>query len=368
MRLPAGPARFLKSYHLVAALVALVLVSAITSGFVWANKRVTVFVDGRSAEHTTGSSDVASFLDEASVEVRDGDLVSPPLDTELADGETVVVRHAIPVTIVAGGSRIELRVLGRTVADALISAGMDPTAGIQTEPSIDTALQPGMEIVATDVFLRVAQEEVEVPYNVVVTGDQSMPLGARKVVTPGAAGRAMRVYQVLVVGGVEGSRFLRAERLMSPKVDEVVSVGTKKPFRQVMLAKTKAAAAPPTPPIVGRVLTVRATAYTPWDAGCGGNKVITSRKARYRIPDGWGVIAVDPRVIPLGTKMFVEGYGYGIAADTGGAIKGHRIDVCYWGRDLNASTLTDSRQQMHAALNATERWGSRRVRVTLLEP
>lgn len=76
-----------------------------------------------------------------------------------------------------------------------------------------------------------------------------------------------------------------------------------------------------------------ATAYSPNEPGLDW-RTATGRRA------GYGIIAVDPRVIPLGSTCFVEGYGYAIAADTGGAIKGHRIDVCYtsvaqcnrWGR------------------------------------
>ncbi|MBS1724237.1 MAG: 3D domain-containing protein [Armatimonadetes bacterium] len=82
-----------------------------------------------------------------------------------------------------------------------------------------------------------------------------------------------------------------------------------------------------------KVMTVVATAYTPYDGSATGHTA-TGRKAKY------GVIAVDPRVIPLGSLVFVEGYGFAIAADTGGAIKGNRIDVCFtsasqvnnWGR------------------------------------
>jgi uncharacterized protein YabE (DUF348 family)/3D (Asp-Asp-Asp) domain-containing protein len=368
VRLPGGPARFLKTHHLIAALVTTAVVVASTTGFVWAKKRVTVVVDGAAAHVSTQVSDVASLLREAGISVSDGDLVSPPPGTLVEDGDSIVVRHAVPVSIRVGDQRLELRVIGSTVADALMKAGMDPTAGTQTEPAIDTPLEPGMEIKATDLFLRVAQEEVEVPYDTVVMGDPSIPSGSRKVVTRGALGRALKVYQVLVTGGIEGARFLRTERMLASKIDEVVAVGTKRVFRQVMVSRGSARSkpAPPAPPIVGKAMTLEATAYTPWDAGCGGVKVIDGRKTRYGIPDGWGVVAVDPRVIPLGSKLFVEGYGYAVAADTGGVIHGNIIDVCYWGTDLNAPTKSSGATQRRAALAATDRWGRRTVRVTLL--
>ena len=70
--------------------------------------------------------------------------------------------------------------------------------------------------------------------------------------------------------------------------------------------------------------TMRATAYTAYCTGCSG---ITANGTDLRTYPNQKVIAVDPRVIPLGTKVWVEGYGEAIAADTGGAIKGNKIDV-----------------------------------------
>ena len=367
MRVPGGPARFHKTHYVVAVVVAAVIAAASATGFVWANKRVVVVVDGTATEFTTEAADVSALLREASISVSDGDLVSPSPRTSLEDVDTVVVRHAIPVTLCVGEDRFKVKVLGRTVADALMTAGMDPTSGARTEPSIETPLRAGMEILATDVFLRVAQEETDVPYDVIVQGDPNLPPGVRQMVTPGVVGKALSVYQVLVTGGIEGARFLRAEQTLSAKVDEIVLVGTTHAFRQVMVSRgVRPASAPITPPVAGLSRKMVATAYTPWDPGCGGIRIIARRQDRWGIPDGWGVVAVDPRVIPLGTRLFVEGYGYAVAADTGGAIKGERIDVCFWGEDLNTPTDTDGPEQRGVALAKTDRWGRRTVDVTIL--
>ena len=69
------------------------------------------------------------------------------------------------------------------------------------------------------------------------------------------------------------------------------------------------------------VMSMEATAYLPSD-GNGAGITATGVRATY------GVVAVDPRVIPLGSKVYIPGYGVALAADTGGAIRGYKIDLC----------------------------------------
>ncbi|HET6498967.1 MAG TPA: 3D domain-containing protein [Coriobacteriia bacterium] len=333
------PARFLRVAHIAVALIpAFVLVLSVT-GFVWAHKGVTLVVEGDHRFMKTQAATVGDLLREADVALGDSDVAAPPVDAAVTDGMTVTVRRAVPVTVRVSGEPLELDVIGATVTDALVAAGVDPSRGVSVEPPLDTPLTPGLVVDVTDVFMRVIEETTDVPYEVVTENDASLPRGTRAVRRAGEPGVVMKVYRVLVTAGAEGPRTLTAEYVVSPPVDEVVAVGTKRSGTRVAVSRERAPAAGALRE--GTRMTVVATGYTTQDPG------VDTRTAT-GVPAVRGVMAVDPAVIPFGTRVYVPGYGTAVAADTGGAIDGAKIDLCF-----------DTRAEAFA-------WGRRTVTVTIL--
>lgn len=346
---PGGPARFLKTHQLIVAAAFIALAAVVITGFAWANKGVTVVVDGRERYISTRSDEVRDLLAEADIPLSEGDVVSPDPATELRDGMTVTVRHAVPVTLRLGDASRPLRVVGATVADALIAAGLRPGEDVHVDPPVDAALKPGMTITAADAFLRVRQEEREVPFTTKVVRDPKMPYGGRRIVKPGVPGKVLSVFEVVVSAGSEGEPVLRTERVVVKPVVQVVAVGAGR-AEPILVASRDGASATrvvsrkprtvPAAPKNGTRKRMESSAYAPGH-GCG-TRTATGAKA------GFGIVAVDPKVIPLGTKLYVPGYGYATAADTGGAIKGNRIDLCF-------DTVAEARA-----------WGTRSVVVIIL--
>lgn len=338
---PSWPARPKRTHYTIAALIPALIVVLSISGFVWARKPVTLVVDGRSTAMTTQANRVSDLLEQEGIRVRSGDILTPAQDARLENGMTVLVRHAVSVTIDFGGEIVPVDVVGETVADALVAAGAELTRVPTVEPALDTPLRPGMLISAPRTFVRIQQDESVVPAPTVLRDDSGMPYGKKRVVSKGQPGKVLLVYRVVVTDGVEGSPVLSARQVVQPAKPTVVKVGTRKRVSLFsFLRRSTAKRAQARAPKGGRILRMTATGYSPEEPGLD-YRTATGKRA------GYGVCAVDPSVIPLGTKLFIPGYGYAIAADTGGAVRGDHVDLCF-------DSVVEARN-----------WGRRQVRVTV---
>ena len=131
-----------------------------------------------------------------------------------------------------------------------------------------------------------------------------------------------------------------SEKVVNKKQDKVVTVGTKTTVAQASRGVTNVSSTS------GKEIYVSSTAYT---ASCKAVHGVTSTGVDLKSSPGAKIIAVDPSVIPMGSKVYVEGYGYAVAADKGGAIKGNRIDVFFSSKD------------------DAYRWGVKKVKIRVLD-
>ncbi|KAB7706623.1 LysM peptidoglycan-binding domain-containing protein [Bacillus aerolatus] len=157
-----------------------------------------------------------------------------------------------------------------------------------------------------------------------------------------ASKNGLSVQSLKAINGLSSDRIYAGDKLALS--GQVKGVSAAKPAA----APAKAASNNPAPAQQapqGKTISVSATAYTAQCAGCSG---ITATGINLNNDRNAKVIAVDPNVIPLGSKVYVEGYGTAVAGDTGGAIKGNKIDLHVPTKDQ--------------ALD----WGRRTVNVTIL--
>jgi 3D (Asp-Asp-Asp) domain-containing protein len=285
---------------------------------------------GRAAADTIGEALAAIGID-----LRTADIVQPPEESPLLPGVRISVLRAQPVAITALDVQIETRSRAATVGDLLAEAQVPLGPLDRVEPPLEAAL-PAYGTVR---LVRVREEELTelqpVPFQVSLQYSGDLAPGARYRIRPGTPGLLERVVKVVFEDEVEVRRFAVSERLVREVVNEIV-IAARPVLPQISIPAIPAPHLPtvPTGPLpdvpVKRVLTMVATAYDPgpistgkWPGHPAYGITATGMRATY------GVVAVDPSVIPLYTRLYIPGYGYAIAADTGGAIKGNRIDLFY---------------------------------------
>lgn len=296
---------------LSALIVTVGLASALVAGLVYSylRKDITVVVGPRIVHVTTFKRTVGQALEQAGVAPGAGDEVSAPLWSRLAKGQKVVIRRAVPVSITVDGKMVKMNSAAASVGDLLRRRGVMLGESDKVFPSVDAPLAANVSVRVIRIAHTVLVEQLEVPYRVQTSQDSQVPRGLIRVRAPGRVGLKERMFKLTLADNVVVGRQLVGERVVRNPLDRVITVGT-----QVQIASRGEFAG-------HEMIEMLATAYSPWC--CRGVDDVTALGLRA----GYGVVAVDPTIIPLGSRLYVEGYGYAIAGDTGSAIKGMRIDL-----------------------------------------
>lgn len=309
---------------------------------------------GRVFFHTTYATDPAEVLDEAGLELDMDDTYTTQPGLGVSE---ITIQRKQTVSVVYGGKTLTVTTYGETVESLLSRLELHLSKEDVLSESLRTKTYDGMVLTISKTVTVEETYISAIPHDVVYCYDDSLEEGEQVVLTPGQDGQIQCVASVCYVDGVEVSRTVLQQTTLSQSVSAIIAVGSKLEMPTIpeppateppateppVVETTPEAPAVPNAPVIGNgiittpdgeVLTytgqldVIATAYTNTDPGC---TIWTATGTLCRV----GAIAVDPTVIPYGTRMYIvtnDGqyiYGIAVAEDCGGSIKGNRVDLYF---------------------------------------
>lgn len=315
---------------------------------------ILLTIDGETEEFYTTANTVGEFFEDEELTFKKHDEISHSDMALLEEGLEIEVEKAFPVIVNDGGEEEKLWTTGGTVEELLKENDLTFKKSDKIKPDLDEKVTKDTEVSITHVE-KITEEITEsIPYQTEEKEDSSLEKGTTQTISEGEEGEVLKIYEVTLENGEKVDEELIGEEVKEESQNKVVAVGTKEEAQKKEKttsnsdsSNSSATNSSSEPSSDGKELTMEATAYGPDCDGCSG---ITATGINIKQNPTPKVVAVDPSVIPLGSRVWVEGYGEAIAADTGGAIKGNRIDVLV-------------KSEAYAANN----WGRRTVKVKILD-
>ncbi len=273
-----------------------------------------------STFYTTAPT-LGEALNQAGLLVYLGDYISPELGTQVEPGYQVYIRRSRPLNISVDGKTLRTRSRADVVEKLLAEEGIQLTGKDYAIPDVKSPLAEGMTVQVMRVREESLIETEGIPFETHWQADPTMEIDDRDVVQAGVEGVKKRSILIRYENGREVRRTIDREWIDAVPTTKVINYGTRLVHHDLTLPDGSTVS-------YWRKIRLHATSYT----------AATSGKARSHpyfgvtftgMQAGFGVVAVDPKIINLRSKLYVPGYGAGIAGDTGGRIKGLRIDLGY---------------------------------------
>lgn len=294
--------------QLTVLLVLLMVLCVTMTGFAWNNKDITIVSDGQTQTIKTHLNSADGILREAGIAKGQKDAVILSTPT-LQEGTTITVVRAFPVKVTVDGVTKQVMTV-QTSPQALAAELGYKAPNYVPLGNANDVLQANSELSIAHITSRsVKTSERQVEVQTVREPDDQLAKGEESVVQTGTPGTEKIAEEILFENGKEVKRQIISHEPIVAMVPTIVKEGTREnvvPTAGDMRYK--------------EIITMDASAYLPSDGG--GSGITATGMVAER-----GVVAVDPSVIPLGTRLYIPGYGMAIAGDTGGAIIGNRIDL-----------------------------------------
>lgn len=218
-------------------------------------------------------------------------------------------------------------VTAAVIVSLLLFSNQASAQPCSNQSKIDIAHSSATTTTSQEVRLTVIQ------YHRVLRMSQSVAPGQLQVVVPGSYGVVAKTFEVTYKDSTPIKYTLISSHVVKAPVNEVTLAGIRTREAQAVPSRSGYYDR-------ARELDMVATGYAPMEGSSRGT-CKTGMRA------GYGVVAVDPRVIPLGSRLYIRGYGYAIAGDTGGAIKRDRIDL---GNTTRREARNIGRQRVHVTV------------------
>lgn len=303
------------------------------------SKKIYVQINDIEEEFYTLAETIGEFLASVNLEFTKHDDISHKNHTKIEDGLHFLVKEAYPIVINDAGEKIEIWTTGESVKQLLNKSDIEIEKLDKVKPALDKQVNHNTNISIVRVNKETEVIEEDIAFKTENKQDDSLAKGKEKVISEGKLGTIVKEFEITLENGEEVNRELVSEEVKEEPTNKVVALGTKEQKQKqqpkqeqkqtenlVTLSSSNKSSSSEeeSSPSEGKSFTMTATAYSINCSGCDGNGITATGINLKTTPK---VIAVDPNVIPLGSKVWVEGYGNAIAGDTGGAIKGNRIDV-----------------------------------------
>lgn len=285
-------------------------------------RSVPIVVDDGIVPYTifTTADTVGEALLREQVTLYLGDRVQPGPGTPVSAGLRVHIERSIPVLVTADGRTTYTRTRGKTVGAALIDLGIVVAGSDRVIPPLNQPLVDNLPIRVVRVAQVTLVESKPIPYESILVPDDNLEIDQQRLAQAGKDGEFRRRWQITYEDGVETGRHLIDEWMAVEPVTRMVAYGRKIVLRTLQTEEGEFT--------YWRKIRMYATSYSPARAGTPVTAPWYGR-TRIGLTLVKGIVAVDPKVIPLRSYVYVPGYGKAIAGDTGGGVKGKWIDMGY---------------------------------------